>query len=86
MQAKIVMSSEMQRNFVANTRRLMAKKRLSQKQFAKLLGVSEGYISQVLSMYSSPGFTVVEKFAATLGVEPHELVAPSPRSPKKISA
>lgn len=66
--------TQRQQNFAANVRRLMRSRNLRQCDLARTMGVTDGYISQLLNGHSSPGLDAIERFAAALGVGPFELL------------
>lgn len=65
--------------FRSNVRRLMAEREWSQLEFAKRLGVSQPYASQLMSGVRDPGLSTIDKVAAIFGVQPDELL----REPEK---
>lgn len=62
--------------FRENLRNILEDRALSQKEFAHLMHVSPEYVSQILRGYREPGLGVVDRVAAALEIDPHELLAP----------
>ena len=55
-------------NFIANVNDLLHRRGWSRAEFARRLGVTPGYVTQILNGHHEPGLRVVETWAATLGV------------------
>jgi transcriptional regulator with XRE-family HTH domain len=60
--------------FCENVRERMKFLKLSQADLAAKLGVSQSYISQILSGHRRPGLDSLELFAKALKVEPPDLL------------
>lgn len=70
----MLMSTELYSVFVTNVRDRMQALGLSQRDLAKKLQVTEGYISQILKGDSRPGLESLDRFATALEIEPFELI------------
>ena len=68
------MSKRLYAAFVANVRNRMADLALSQKDLAERLGVTQGYVSQILSGHRRPGLDTLDDFARVLDTEPSDLI------------
>lgn len=49
-------------------------KRLTQEEFAKIVGISQSYVSDIEKGKRDMDFTLAERFAKALGVKPYELM------------
>ena len=65
--------------FAANLRRLRHQKGLAQDDLAYEAGVSRSDLSQLEKGAFYASLKILEKLAKALGVEPYELIVPSPR-------
>jgi len=61
-------------DFVANVNALLQSKGWSRAEFARRLGVTPGYVTQILNGHHEPGLRVVEAWAEVLGVKASRLV------------
>ena len=68
------MSARIYGAFVSNVRERMAELGLSQKDVAERLGVTQSYVSQILSGHRRPGLDSLEEFAEVLGIKPEDLI------------
>lgn len=68
--------------FVANVRRILESRGLSQRAFAGMLGVSQPTLCVTLSGRSHVSLGTVERYAAALGVKPCELLCPASTTPR----
>lgn len=75
------MSARLYNAFVSNVRDRMAELGLSQKDLADQLGVTQGYVSQILSGHRRPGLDSLEDFARVLKTSPADLI----RSLEKVA-
>lgn len=67
----------LQERFVANVRRLMADRGLSQSQLGRTMNVSAAMVNQYLSGTRSPGLDLIVRFALALEMdEPSDLLLP----------
>lgn len=62
-------------NFVANLGDYLAKRGVSQRELAKLMGIKHPYISRVLAGHSVPTLDFVDKVADAIGVSGESLIA-----------
>lgn len=80
------MSNRIYTVFVTNVRERMQALRLNQSSLAHALGVTEGYVSQILNGHRRPGLDSLESFAQALSVDPSELIrAHENTGPKEIA-
>lgn len=68
------MSTQLYEFFRANVRTKMAEFRWTQQDLANAMGVTQGYVSHVLTGRTNPGLDVVQDFADALGVHPLDLL------------
>lgn len=68
------MSKRIYTAFVDNVRERMADLGLSQKDLAERLGVTQGYVSQILSGHRRPGLDSLDDFARVLDAQPADLI------------
>jgi transcriptional regulator with XRE-family HTH domain len=64
--------------FAANLRRLRHEKGLSQEALAHDAAVNRSYLSKLEKGATYAGLEIIARLAAVLGVEPAELLKPSP--------
>ena len=79
------MSTPLYGIFRENVEHLLAAKKLNQSQLADRMGVTQSYVSQILTGYRNVGLEAVDKFATALGVAPDSLLK-TPRRPRAHSA
>lgn len=60
--------------FVRNLEKVMKKRRLSAGKLALMMGISSGFIYEILKQRKRPGLATIEKIAVALGIEPAELL------------
>jgi DNA-binding XRE family transcriptional regulator len=65
-------------SFAQRVRELMAQKGITQEQLAKLIDVGQPAISNLLNRRCRPQRRTIEKIAASLGVQAHEIWQDSP--------
>ncbi len=68
------MSNRIYSVFVQNVRDRMVTLRINQSKLAETLGVTEGYVSQILNGHRRPGLDSLESFATALSTDPAELI------------
>ena len=68
------MSEKLHAIFVANVRELMDERGWSQADLAKKLGVTPGFVSQLLSGHRHPGLDSLENLAKAFRVDASELL------------
>ena len=56
-------------NFVENVEIHLEKLGWSRSEFARQLGKTPGYVTQILNRHHEPGLKVVEEWASVLGVD-----------------
>lgn len=54
-------------------RAMLIEKGYSQREFSRLIGMSENYVNQIINHKKSPSPAVAKKISNQLGVEFHEL-------------
>lgn len=69
------MSAKIYDSFRANVRSRMVELEIRQKDLAKKLKKTPGYISQILSGTCRPSFEILEDFALALECEPADLIS-----------
>lgn len=80
------MSNRIYTVFVQNVRDRMATLRINQSKLAEALGVTEGYVSQILNGHRRPGLDSLESFADALSIDPSELIrAHENTTPEKVA-
>ncbi len=67
------MPSETHEQFCGNLDHEIKRAKITQKQFADRLGVSEAYVSQILSGRKAPGLDLVDRLAKALDIKPSRL-------------
>lgn len=77
------MSSRLHGTFLLNLRERLVETGTTQRELAEAMGVTEGYVSQILSGRHVPRIDLLERLGKVLHCEPHELLAPAGQ---KISA
>ena len=55
---------------------MLRDRRMSQSDLSRSLGVSRAYVSQILSGRNVPSLDLLDRLAAALDCEPHELLQP----------
>jgi len=75
------MSARIYTAFVENVRERMDDLGLSQKNLAERLGVTQSYVSQILSGHRRPGLDSLDDFARVLEIDPADLI----RSAEKVA-
>jgi len=69
-------------NFLENVERQLHKKGWSRSEFARRLGKTPGYVTQILNRHHEPGLRVVEEWADALNVDAWTLLRKSQKSAK----
>jgi transcriptional regulator with XRE-family HTH domain len=69
--------------FATNLRLARHAKSLSQEALAWEAGVDRRYLSKIETSTTSTGLDIIQKLAAVLEVEPHELLMPPPKRKRK---
>lgn len=65
--------------FRENVESLMTSKHWNQTDLADEMGVTQSYVSQVLSGHRNVAFEALDKFSKALGVAPDSLIRPAKR-------
>lgn len=68
------MSTPLYGIFRENVERLLASRDWTQTELAEAMGVTQSYVSQILTGYRNVGLEAVDKFAKALGVAPDTLL------------
>lgn len=76
----------LQQTFVANVRRHLKSSGWTLTELARRMGVAQPMVSQYMNGHRSPGFDVVERFAAALECDPHELLRVTEMENSKVVA
>lgn len=69
------LATKLQTIFRRNVQRLLDEYGWTQTDLAAEMGVTKGFVSQVMTTHRGVGLESVEKFAAALGVEPSALIS-----------
>ena len=72
------MSRDLQDVFLANMRSVMKSRGMTLSKLAGMIGVSASLLSQIRSRHRNVGINFLEKVAAALDMEAHELLRPMP--------
>lgn len=64
------------RRMSANVDAILTKKKINRKQFAELLGVTKGSVSQVLNFERDITLAKLDEIALVLNVNPYDLIKP----------
>ena len=78
---RMTLSTRLNDLFRANVADLLEKYGWNQNDLAAAMGVTRGYVSQVMTGHVGIGLEGIEKFAEALSVEPSKLIAE-----KKVAA
>lgn len=74
-----------QKNFREQVERRLARRGWTRSEFAGRLGVTPGYVTQVLNGHRGAGWRTMDRWAMALGVRPELLILPVLEKTKKVS-
>lgn len=77
------MSTPLYGIFRKNVERLMGEGEIKPSALAEKMGVTQSYVSQIMSGHRNVGLDALDKFAKALGVAPDYLLRPAGRRPAK---